>query len=37
MAVAARAHAHTIEINSSHAAMLSRPRAVTGLIFDAAG
>ncbi|WP_329214751.1 alpha/beta hydrolase [Streptomyces sp. NBC_00683] len=34
-AMAARAKATTIEINSSHAAMLSHPRAVTDLIIDA--
>ncbi|MGW6926408.1 alpha/beta fold hydrolase [Streptomyces sp. NPDC054950] len=36
-AMAARAHARTIEIDSSHAAMLSHPRAVTDLIVDASG
>ncbi|WP_329539921.1 alpha/beta fold hydrolase [Streptomyces sp. NBC_01358] len=36
-AMAARAGAHTVEINSSHAAMISHPRAVTDLILDAAG
>ncbi|MFC9328840.1 alpha/beta fold hydrolase [Kitasatospora sp. NPDC057015] len=35
-AMAARAHAHTVEIDSSHAAMISHPRAVTDLILDAA-
>jgi pimeloyl-ACP methyl ester carboxylesterase len=35
-AMAARANAHTIEINSSHAAMVSHPRTVTDLILDAA-
>ncbi|WP_328672682.1 alpha/beta hydrolase [Streptomyces sp. NBC_00328] len=35
-AMAARANAHTIEINSSHAAMVSHPHAVTDLILDAA-
>ncbi|MCT9010790.1 alpha/beta fold hydrolase [Streptomyces rhizosphaerihabitans] len=35
-AMAARAHAHTVEINSSHAAMVSHPNAVTDLILDAA-
>jgi hypothetical protein len=34
--MAIRANAHTIEINSSHAAMVSHPRAVTDLILDAA-
>ncbi len=33
--MAARAHARTIEINSSHAAMVSHPRAVTALILAA--
>ncbi|MFF4732950.1 hypothetical protein ACFY3M_48540 [Streptomyces mirabilis] len=33
---ARRAHSHTIEINSSHVAMISRPGAVTRLIEDAA-
>lgn len=33
--MAARAHAHTVEIHSSHAAMVSHPRAVTDLILDA--
>ncbi|MFJ9055529.1 alpha/beta fold hydrolase [Streptomyces sp. NPDC102409] len=36
-AMAARAHARTVEIDSSHAAMLSHPRAVTDLILEAAG
>ncbi|MFC8448106.1 alpha/beta fold hydrolase [Kitasatospora sp. NPDC057223] len=36
-AMAARAHARTVEIDSSHAAMISHPRAVTDLILDAAG
>jgi pimeloyl-ACP methyl ester carboxylesterase len=35
-AMAARAHAHTIEINSSHVAMMSHPKAVTDLIVAAA-
>jgi pimeloyl-ACP methyl ester carboxylesterase len=35
-AMAARANAHTVEINSSHAAMISHPKAVTKLILDAA-
>ncbi len=35
-AMAARAHAHTVEIDSSHAAMVSHPRAVSELILDAA-
>jgi pimeloyl-ACP methyl ester carboxylesterase len=34
--MAARAHAHTIEINSSHVAMLSHPSVVTKLIISAA-
>jgi pimeloyl-ACP methyl ester carboxylesterase len=34
-AMAKRAHAHTIEIPSSHAAMISHPDAVTGLILAA--
>ena len=33
--MAARAHAKTIEIDSSHAAMVSHPRAVTALILAA--
>ncbi|MFF1519942.1 alpha/beta fold hydrolase [Streptomyces sp. NPDC058305] len=33
---AQRASAHTIEINNSHAAMISHPAAVTGLILSAA-
>ncbi|WUW26021.1 alpha/beta fold hydrolase [Streptomyces sp. NBC_01463] len=32
-----RAHAHTVEVNSSHVAMASRPDAVTDLILAAAG
>jgi pimeloyl-ACP methyl ester carboxylesterase len=35
-AMAVRARAHTIEINSSHAAMVSHPRAVSDLILNAA-
>ena len=35
-AMAARAGAHTVEIDSSHAAMISHPRAVSDLILDAA-
>ncbi|WP_405015161.1 alpha/beta fold hydrolase [Kitasatospora sp. NBC_01539] len=35
-AMAARAHARTVEIDSSHAAMISHPRAVTDLVLDAA-
>ncbi|WP_037599883.1 alpha/beta fold hydrolase [Streptacidiphilus rugosus] len=34
--MAKRAHAHTIEINSSHAAAVSHPDMVAGLIIDAA-
>jgi hypothetical protein len=34
--MAKRAHAHTIEINSSHVAMISHPKAVTDLILAAA-
>jgi pimeloyl-ACP methyl ester carboxylesterase len=34
--MAARAHAHTIEIHSSHVAMISHPGVVTDLILDAA-
>ncbi len=34
--MAARMHAHTVEINSSHAAMVSHPGAVTDLILSAA-
>ncbi|RPK34805.1 Alpha/beta hydrolase family protein [Streptomyces sp. ADI92-24] len=34
---ARRAHAHTIEVNSSHMAMVSRPETVTRLILAAAG
>jgi pimeloyl-ACP methyl ester carboxylesterase len=33
---AKRAHAHTVEINSSHVAMIAHPRAVTDLIVRAA-
>ena len=33
--MAKRAHAHTIEINSSHVAMISHPDAVTDLILAA--
>ena len=33
--MAERAHAHTIEIRSSHLAMISHPDAVTGLILAA--
>ena len=35
-AMAARAHAHTVEINSSHAVMVSHPQAVTTLVLAAA-
>jgi pimeloyl-ACP methyl ester carboxylesterase len=35
-AMAARAHAHTIEIRSSHVAMISHPDAVTALVLAAA-
>lgn len=35
-AMASRAHAHTVEIASSHAAMVSHPAAVTSLILAAA-
>jgi pimeloyl-ACP methyl ester carboxylesterase len=35
-AMAARAHAHTVEIASSHVAMTSHPDAVTDLILTAA-
>jgi hypothetical protein len=34
--MAARMHAHTVQINSSHAAMVSRPGPVTDLILNAA-
>ncbi|WP_406447450.1 alpha/beta hydrolase [Streptomyces sp. NBC_00876] len=34
---AARAHSHTIEVNSSHVAMVSRPAVVTALVLAAAG
>lgn len=34
--MAHRAHAHTVEINSSHVAMISYPNAVTDLILAAA-
>jgi pimeloyl-ACP methyl ester carboxylesterase len=34
--MAARAHAHTIEINSSHAVMVSHPKVVTSLVLAAA-
>jgi hypothetical protein len=34
--MAARAHAHTVEIASSHVAMTSHPDAVTDLILTAA-
>ncbi|HTX09130.1 MAG TPA: alpha/beta hydrolase [Solirubrobacteraceae bacterium] len=34
--MAARMHAHTIAIDSSHASLVSHPRAVTDLILDAA-
>jgi hypothetical protein len=34
--MATRAHAHTVEINSSHVAMISHPDAVTDLIEKAA-
>ena len=33
--MAKRANAHTIEINSSHTAMVSHPLAVTGLVLAA--
>jgi hypothetical protein len=33
--MAARMHAHTVQINSSHAAMVSHPGAVTSLILSA--
>jgi pimeloyl-ACP methyl ester carboxylesterase len=36
-AMAARAGATTVEVDSSHVAMISRPRVVTDLILDAAG
>ncbi|BEP15271.1 alpha/beta hydrolase [Acidothermaceae bacterium B102] len=35
-AMAARAHAHTVEIDSSHVAMISHPSVVTKLILNAA-
>jgi pimeloyl-ACP methyl ester carboxylesterase len=35
--MAERAHAHTVEVDASHVAMISHPRAVTRLILDAAG
>lgn len=35
-AMAARAHAHTVEVSTSHAAMVSHPKQVTGLILAAA-
>ncbi|GAA3784171.1 alpha/beta fold hydrolase [Streptomyces chiangmaiensis] len=35
--MAKRAHAHTIEVNSSHAVIVSHPGVVTGLIEQAAG
>ena len=34
--MAARMHAHTVQINSSHAAMVSHPDAVTDMILSAA-
>jgi pimeloyl-ACP methyl ester carboxylesterase len=34
--MAKRAHAHTVEVRSSHVAMLSHPEATTGLILEAA-
>jgi hypothetical protein len=34
--MAARMHAHTVQIDSSHAAMVSNPGAVTDLIVSAA-
>jgi hypothetical protein len=34
--MAARMHAHTVQIDSSHAAMVSNPGAVTDLILSAA-
>ncbi|MEV7403443.1 alpha/beta fold hydrolase [Streptomyces sp. NPDC091267] len=34
---ARRAHSHTVEVDSSHMAMASRPETVTGLILSAAG
>jgi pimeloyl-ACP methyl ester carboxylesterase len=36
LAMARRAHAHTVEIDSSHVAMISHPKAVTHLILAAA-
>jgi pimeloyl-ACP methyl ester carboxylesterase len=36
LAMARRAHAHTVEIDSSHVAMISHPKAVTRLILAAA-
>jgi pimeloyl-ACP methyl ester carboxylesterase len=35
-AMAARAGAHTVEVPSSHVAMISHPREVAGLVLDAA-
>ncbi|GAB3598531.1 alpha/beta hydrolase [Kineococcus gypseus] len=35
--MAARAHAHTVEVDSSHLALMSQPQAVVSLIRDAAG
>ena len=34
--MAARAHATTVEVDSSHVAMISQPEATTRLILDAA-
>jgi hypothetical protein len=34
--MAERMHATTVEVASSHVAMISHPRATTGLILDAA-
>jgi hypothetical protein len=33
--MAARAHSHTVELNSSHASLVSHPVAVTNLILAA--
>jgi len=35
--MAQRAHATTVEVESSHVAMISQPEATTRLILDAAG
>jgi len=35
--MAARMHAHTVQVDSSHVAMMSHPGAVTDLILSAAG